>query len=97
MKDNNNITSWREYNVHSASSGDDDREDDGQPPIDIFASSHGNGNHNNTMKRFNMTLATTTIIHPSLYSKNENMINRLECQSGKELKLCQPTCNKTLI
>ena len=46
MKDNNNIT-WREYNVHhSANSGDDDTEDDGQPPIDIFASS--NDNHDDT-------------------------------------------------
>jgi predicted nicotinamide N-methyase len=44
MKDNNNIT-WREYNVHSANSSGDDTEDDGQPPIDIFASSHDNGNH----------------------------------------------------
>lgn len=44
MKDNNIIT-WREYNVHSANSGDDDTEDDGQHPTDIFASSHDNDNH----------------------------------------------------
>ena len=48
MKDTNNIT-WREYNVHSANSSGDDTEDDGgQPPIDIFASSHDNDNHDDT-------------------------------------------------
>ena len=29
--------------------------------------------------------------------KDEDMINRLACPSGRALKLCQPTCNNTLI
>ena len=79
MKDNNNITSWREYNVHSASSGDDDREDDGQPPIDIFESSHDNGKHDETYEtiqydtRNNGNNTSITIQQEREYDKSTGM------------------------